>query len=226
MYRDEVGRVILDDVYNMQRYRSALWDFNFLDNELPLHPALHEPTLIRERYYHVLAAVEHDPIPISLTEPPVLLTRKVLGTQLFNAAFFPLPGCRDYLRARDHEPHHARRACSAHHGPHGQAAQASRQRRACPDRVRGRRPAHGRRRRLPRVLRQTHRWGAGRLPDLDDAVHAMERPRQMALHGRACDSAAAESVYSGLQTTPLRTASRHVTPGSSGVIWSSSGVSV
>ncbi|KAM5530493.1 hypothetical protein V8D89_015847 [Ganoderma adspersum] len=35
--------------------------------------------------------------------------------------------------------------------------------------------------------------------------------------------AAAESVYSGLQTTPLRTASRHVTPGSSGVIWSSSG---
>ncbi|KAI1785891.1 alpha/beta-hydrolase [Ganoderma leucocontextum] len=105
MYPDKVGRVIIDGVYDAENYRSALWNSNLLDNEAvidslftychqagPLKCALYEPTpsAIRDRYNRVLSAVERDPVPVSLAEPPVLLTRKMLVAQIFSAAYSPL----------------------------------------------------------------------------------------------------------------------------------------
>ena len=73
MYPDKVGRMVLDGVYDAQRYRCALWDSNLLDNEAvidylftychqagPFKCALYEPTpsAIRDRYYRILDAVE------------------------------------------------------------------------------------------------------------------------------------------------------------------------
>ena len=117
MYPDKVGRVIIDGVYDAENYRSTLWDSNLRDNEAvidafftychqagPLKCALYEPTpaAIRTRFDRVLAAVERDPVPIALAEPPALLTRKVLVSQLFHAAYSPLrgfPALVDTLRA-------------------------------------------------------------------------------------------------------------------------------
>ncbi|PIL33855.1 hypothetical protein GSI_03561 [Ganoderma sinense ZZ0214-1] len=107
MYPDKVGRVIIDGVFDADNYRTSLWNSNLVDNEAvidslftychqagPLKCALYEPTpsAIRERYHRILAAVESDPVSVSLAEPPVLITRKVLVSQMFLAAYFPVVG--------------------------------------------------------------------------------------------------------------------------------------
>ena len=105
MYPDKVGRVVIDGVYDSHNYRDGLWDSNLRDSDEvinslftycyqggPLKCDLYEPTpeAIRERYLRVLSAVERNPIPVSLADPPILITSKVLMTQLFRGAYKPL----------------------------------------------------------------------------------------------------------------------------------------
>ena len=105
MYPDKVGRVVIDGVYDSHNYRAALWNTNLLDMEAvmdslfeychragPLKCALYEstPSKIRERYFRVVSAVERDPVPIALSEPPLVINRRILIAQLFAASYKPL----------------------------------------------------------------------------------------------------------------------------------------
>ena len=107
MYPDKIGRFVIDGVFDAENYRLSLWSSNLIDNQEvieslftychtagPLKCAIYEPTpaAIRERYHRVLDAVRLDPISVSLAEPPVLLTHKVLISQLFFAAYAPVVG--------------------------------------------------------------------------------------------------------------------------------------
>ncbi|RPD73811.1 alpha/beta-hydrolase [Lentinus tigrinus ALCF2SS1-7] len=105
MYPEKVGRVIIDGVYDGDNYRGALWSSNLADMEAvmdslftycheagPLRCTLYEstPDTIRARYFGVLDEVARNPIAIPLAEPPVILTRKALITQLFSSSYKPL----------------------------------------------------------------------------------------------------------------------------------------
>ena len=105
MYPDNVGRVVIDGVYDSHNYRAALWNSNLLDIDTvmdsiftychqagPLKCALYEPTpdAIRERYLRTFAAVEREPVSVSHADPPLVITSKVLQEQLFRAAYKPI----------------------------------------------------------------------------------------------------------------------------------------
>ena len=47
---------------------------------------------IRNRFNAVLDAIGRNPIPVSLADPPVLITRKTLAEYLFSAAYRPIRG--------------------------------------------------------------------------------------------------------------------------------------
>ncbi|KAI0661310.1 alpha/beta-hydrolase [Cubamyces menziesii] len=105
IYPDKVGRVIIDGVYDSHNYRAALWDSNLADvdtvissffqfchqagpDKCPLYDS--SPEKIRARYFNLLHAVEAEPVPVPSAEPPLLITRKVLQAQLFQATYKPL----------------------------------------------------------------------------------------------------------------------------------------
>ncbi len=105
IYPDKVGRVIIDGVYDGHNYRGALWNSNLADTDAvidsfftfchqagPEKCALYDstPAKIRARFFAVLHAVEAQPVSIPNAEPPVLVTRKVLQSQLFRATYKPL----------------------------------------------------------------------------------------------------------------------------------------
>lgn len=105
MYPDKVGRVVIDGVYDSHNYRAALWNSNLVDMEAvidslfsychragPVKCALYEstPSLIRQRYFRAISAVEENPIPLPLADPPLVVTRFVLIGQIFGASYKPL----------------------------------------------------------------------------------------------------------------------------------------
>ena len=107
MYPESVRRVIIDGVFDGYDYRDALWSSNLHDTEEvidslftychragPLKCALYEPTAaaIRERYFRAVEAVEGEPVSVPLAEPPLVITRKMLSLQLFQASTLPLAG--------------------------------------------------------------------------------------------------------------------------------------
>lgn len=71
--------------------------FHFCHQAGPEKCPLYEstPEKIRARYFAVLAAVEAEPVIIPSAEPPLLVTRKALQSQIFHAAYKPLLAFRD-----------------------------------------------------------------------------------------------------------------------------------
>ncbi|KAI0369639.1 alpha/beta-hydrolase [Pilatotrama ljubarskyi] len=107
MYPDKVGRLIIDGVFDAYSYRANIWDTSLVDTDAVIgsffdfcHQAGPDKcplwnssaSKIRERYFNVLRSVEEEPIAIPLAEPPLLLTRKHLHQQIFQAAYKPLAG--------------------------------------------------------------------------------------------------------------------------------------
>ncbi|KAI9061751.1 alpha/beta-hydrolase [Trametes sanguinea] len=105
IYPDKVGRVIIDGVYDAHNYRAALWNTNLVDVDTVMDSFFHfcyeagpdkcslwksSAEEIRTSYFDLLHAVETEPIPVPLAEPPLLITRKVLQSQLFHASYKPL----------------------------------------------------------------------------------------------------------------------------------------
>ncbi|KAI0793726.1 alpha/beta-hydrolase [Fomes fomentarius] len=92
-------------MYPDKNYRATLWNTNIVDVDEavgslfeychragPEKCALYEstPGKIRERYFRVLDSVEKNPVPVSLAEPPVVITRKALVSQLFYGTYKPI----------------------------------------------------------------------------------------------------------------------------------------
>ncbi|KAI0820044.1 alpha/beta-hydrolase [Trametes gibbosa] len=105
IYPDKVGRVIIDGVYDSHNYRDALWNTNLADMEAVIDSFFHfchkagpekcsvyesSPAKIRARYFALLESVEAAPVPIAGASPPLIITRRVLQTQIFRAAYSPL----------------------------------------------------------------------------------------------------------------------------------------
>ena len=105
MYPERVGRVVIDGVYDAHDYRAGSWQTNLADTEEvvsslfdfchragPRKCALYEPTpgAIRARYFDAVASVAEHPFPVTLADPPFVVTRKALLAQLFHASYTPL----------------------------------------------------------------------------------------------------------------------------------------
>ncbi|KAI0630076.1 alpha/beta-hydrolase [Trametes polyzona] len=105
IYPKNVGRVIIDGVYDSHNYRGALWNSNLVDADAVIDSFFHfchqagpekcslyesSPEKIRDRYFSLLAAVEAEPVPVANADPPLIITRKVLQSQLFRGAYKPL----------------------------------------------------------------------------------------------------------------------------------------
>ncbi|KAI0355783.1 alpha/beta-hydrolase [Trametes cingulata] len=107
MYPDKVGRMIIDGVFDAYSYRANIWDTSLVDTDAVIssffgfcHQAgpdkcpLWESSApqIRGRYFDVLRSVEEEPVAIPLAEPPLVVTRKRLHEQIFQASYKPLAG--------------------------------------------------------------------------------------------------------------------------------------
>ncbi|RPD69990.1 hypothetical protein L226DRAFT_616404 [Lentinus tigrinus ALCF2SS1-7] len=105
MYSEKVSRVIIDGVFDSHNYRAELWNSNLFDFEKvveslftychqagPLQCPLYEstPDKICVRYFAVLDAVAHKPVPVPLAESPMVVTPRDLVWQLFAATYRPL----------------------------------------------------------------------------------------------------------------------------------------
>ncbi|OSC97428.1 alpha/beta-hydrolase [Trametes coccinea BRFM310] len=105
MYPDKVGRLIIDGVFDAYSYRANIWDTSLVDTDTVIGSFFHfchqagpdkctlwEPTAaeIQDRYLKVLNAVGESPVPIPLADPPLVLTRKHLQAQMFQASYKPL----------------------------------------------------------------------------------------------------------------------------------------
>ncbi|TBU61585.1 alpha/beta-hydrolase [Dichomitus squalens] len=105
MHPDKVKRLIVDGVYEAEDYRRGRWGTNIVDAEHVAdafftfcHQAgaekcsLHDssPERIRERFLRVLDEVEKSPVGVPGAEPPAIVTRKALITQLFFGSYKPL----------------------------------------------------------------------------------------------------------------------------------------
>ncbi|KAI0665893.1 alpha/beta-hydrolase [Trametes maxima] len=117
MFPEKVGRVVIDGVYDAANFRAALWNSNlvFTDTAIdsffhfciqagPDKCPLYETTAskIHERLFDVLQRVEQEPIPVPLSEPPLVITHKVLRVLIFQGAYSPIgsfPLIADTIRA-------------------------------------------------------------------------------------------------------------------------------
>ena len=105
MHPDKIKRLIIDGVYEAEDYRRARWATNIVDVERVVDAffrycyeagaekcSLHDssPDRIRERYFRVLDDVSKSPVAIPLAEPPALVTRKALVSQLFYGTLKPI----------------------------------------------------------------------------------------------------------------------------------------
>ncbi|KAH9859128.1 alpha/beta-hydrolase [Lenzites betulinus] len=117
IYPDKIGRVIIDGVYDAHNYRAALWSTNLADMDAIIGSFFHfchqagpekcsvydsSPEKIRARYYALLESVETAPVPIAGASPPLVVTRKILQNQMFEATYEPstrFPIVADTMRA-------------------------------------------------------------------------------------------------------------------------------
>ncbi|KAH9942528.1 alpha/beta-hydrolase [Epithele typhae] len=105
MYPENVKRIILDGVIDGHSYRRARYETDIEDVQNVAdtffafcHAAgadkcvLYEstPAKIRDRFYAILDAVTASPVAIPLAEPPLVVTRKALAEQLFEATYRPI----------------------------------------------------------------------------------------------------------------------------------------
>lgn len=105
MYPDKLKRFVIDGVADAELYRASSVDTDlvFIDDIVDsLFKHCHQAgpdtcpiydsnaTKIRERYFNVLDHVAQNPVPVPLAEPPLVITRKALVTQLFYATYKPL----------------------------------------------------------------------------------------------------------------------------------------
>ncbi|KAI0665891.1 alpha/beta-hydrolase [Trametes maxima] len=105
LFPDKVGRLVIDGVFDAYSYAANIWDTSMVDTQVVVdaifdfcHAAgpekcpLWESTAakVKERYLNVLRSVEVEPVPIPLTDPPIILTKKHLVVQLFHAGYKPL----------------------------------------------------------------------------------------------------------------------------------------
>ncbi|KAI0746091.1 alpha/beta-hydrolase [Earliella scabrosa] len=105
MYPDKVKRFVLDGVGDAELHRAGSVEedlvytddvvdslFTFCFQAGPEACAMYDSSAakIRERYFHILDEVSRNPVPVALADPPLVITRKTLITQLFQSTFDPL----------------------------------------------------------------------------------------------------------------------------------------
>ncbi|KAI0749442.1 alpha/beta-hydrolase [Daedaleopsis nitida] len=106
MYPDKIKRFVIDGVADAELlYRNATIETDFVNIEdvvdslftychqagpekCPIYDS--SPAKIRERYFDILDQVKKNPVPVSLAEPPVVITYKTLVKQFFQATYNPL----------------------------------------------------------------------------------------------------------------------------------------